>query len=74
VRNAFAADNDRHFNQYRHGQSNPAAAEHRRRAFPGLEVDGTVIKRVTEISGLKIDQEMVELKRNTADGKSVVKK
>jgi len=29
----------------------------------GLEVDGTVIKRITEVSGLKIDQDVIELSR-----------
>lgn len=40
----------------------------------GLEVDGTVIKGITEVSGLKIDQDVIELKQNTADGKYVIKK
>lgn len=40
----------------------------------GLEVDGTVIKQITEVSGLKIDQDVIELKQNIADGKVVIKK
>jgi phage tail-like protein len=40
----------------------------------GLEVDGTVIKGITEVSGLKMDQDVIELKQNTASGKYVIKK
>jgi phage tail-like protein len=40
----------------------------------GLEFDGVVIKQITEISGLKIEQDVVELKQNTNDGKYMVKK
>jgi phage tail-like protein len=40
----------------------------------GLEFDGVMIKQITEISGLKIEQDVVELKQNTNDGKYVVKK
>jgi hypothetical protein len=31
----------------------------------GLEFDGVVIKQITEVSGLKIDQVEVELKQDT---------
>jgi phage tail-like protein len=40
----------------------------------GLEVDGLVIKQITEVSGLKKEQDVIELKQNTADGKYIIKK
>jgi phage tail-like protein len=40
----------------------------------GLEFDGVTIKQITEVSGLKIEQDVVELKQNTNDGKYMVKK
>ena len=40
----------------------------------GLEVNGVRITQITEVSGLKVDQDVIELKQNTADGKYVVKK
>lgn len=40
----------------------------------GLEIDGVVIKQITEVSGLKMEQDVIELKQNTADGKYVIKK
>jgi phage tail-like protein len=40
----------------------------------GLEVDGLVIKQISEVSGLKMEQDVIELKQNTPDGKYVVKK
>jgi phage tail-like protein len=40
----------------------------------GLEVDGIVIKQITEVSGLKMEQDVIELKQNTHDGKYVVRK
>jgi phage tail-like protein len=40
----------------------------------GLEVDGVVIKQISEVSGLKMEQDVIELKENTSDGKYVVKK
>ncbi|GLY94503.1 phage tail protein [Actinoplanes sp. NBRC 103695] len=40
----------------------------------GLEVDGLVIKQISEVSGLKMEQDVIELKQNTADGKYVIKK
>lgn len=40
----------------------------------GLEVDGVQIKSITEISGLKMEQDVVELKENGPDGKYVIKK
>jgi phage tail-like protein len=39
----------------------------------GLEVDGVTIKQITECSGLKLEQDKIELKQNTADGKYMVK-
>ena len=40
----------------------------------GLEMDGIVIKQINEVSGLKLEQDVIELKQNTADGKYVIKK
>jgi phage tail-like protein len=40
----------------------------------GLEVDGVVIKQISEVSGLKMEQDVIELKQNTSDGKYVIKK
>jgi phage tail-like protein len=40
----------------------------------GLEVDGIVIKQISEVSGLKMEQDVIELKQNTADGKYIIKK
>ncbi|MFJ8109196.1 phage tail protein [Streptomyces sp. NPDC096132] len=40
----------------------------------GLEFDGVVIKQITEVSGLKMEQDVIELKQNTTDGKYAVKK
>jgi phage tail-like protein len=40
----------------------------------GLEIDGVVIKAIQEVSGLKIEQDVIEMKHNTADGKYINKK
>jgi phage tail-like protein len=40
----------------------------------GLEVDGVMIKQITEVSGLKMEQDVIELKQNTKDGKYAIKK
>ncbi len=40
----------------------------------GLEFDGVVIKQIREVSGLKMEQDVIELKQNTPDGKYVIKK
>ena len=40
----------------------------------GLEFDGIVITAIQEVSGLKMEQDVIELKQNTADGKYVIKK
>lgn len=40
----------------------------------GLEVDGVVINQITEVSGLKMEQDVIELKQNTKDGKYIIKK
>ena len=40
----------------------------------GLEIDGVVIKQIQEVSGLKLEQDVIELKQNTVDGKYVIKK
>lgn len=40
----------------------------------GLEVDGVVIKQINEVSGLKMEQDVIELRQNTNDGKYVIKK
>ena len=36
----------------------------------GLEFDGVTIKQITEVSGVKIDQDVVELKRGPARASS----
>ncbi|MFJ3924632.1 phage tail protein [Streptomyces sp. NPDC090022] len=40
----------------------------------GLEIDGVVIKQINEVTGLKMEQDVIELKTNTADGKYLIKK
>jgi phage tail-like protein len=40
----------------------------------GIEIDGVVIKQISEVSGLKFEQDVIELKQNTPDGKYMVKK
>ncbi len=40
----------------------------------GLEFDGVMIKQISEVSGLKMEQDVIELKQNTNDGKYVIKK
>jgi phage tail-like protein len=40
----------------------------------GLEVDGIAISKINEVTGLKMEQDVIELKQNTADGKVVIKK
>jgi phage tail-like protein len=40
----------------------------------GLEFDGITIKSITEISGLKMEQDVVEYKENTPDGKYQIKR
>ncbi|GAA1135902.1 phage tail protein [Ornithinicoccus hortensis] len=40
----------------------------------GLEVDGVQIQKIQEISGLKMEQDVIELKQNDKDGKYTVKK
>src|SRR5215211_1274087 len=40
----------------------------------GLEVDGIMIKQINEVSGLKMEQDVIELKQNTSDGKYIIKK
>ena len=40
----------------------------------GLEVDGITIKSITEVTGLKMEQDVVELKQNGPDGKYDIKK
>jgi phage tail-like protein len=40
----------------------------------GLEIDGVVIKQISEVTGLKMEQDVIELKENTSDGKYVIKK
>lgn len=40
----------------------------------GIEVDGVVIKSITEISGLKMEQDVIEFKENGPDGKFNIKK
>lgn len=40
----------------------------------GLEFDGVMINQIQEVTGLKIEQDVIELKENTADGKYIIKK
>jgi|ERR1700712_1121062 phage tail-like protein len=40
----------------------------------GIEIDGVVIKQIQEVSGLKLEQDVIELKQNTSDGKYMIKK
>lgn len=40
----------------------------------GLEFDGVVISQIQEVTGLKMEQDVIELKENTADGKYIIKK
>src|SRR5262245_20323254 len=40
----------------------------------GAEYDGVTIKAIQEVSGLKFDQDVIELKQNMPDGKYVIKK
>jgi phage tail-like protein len=40
----------------------------------GIEIDGVVIKQISEVTGLKFEQDVIELKQNTPDGKYMVKK
>ncbi len=40
----------------------------------GIEIDGVVIKQISEVSGLKLEQDVIELKQNTSDGKFMIKK
>jgi phage tail-like protein len=40
----------------------------------GLEFDGVTIKAITEVTGLKMEQDVIELKENSSDGKYVIKK
>ena len=40
----------------------------------GLEFDGVAITSITEVSGLKMEQDVIELKQNGPDGKYVIKK
>jgi phage tail-like protein len=40
----------------------------------GLEFDGITIKAITEVSGLKLEQDVVEYKENGPDGKYVIRR
>ena len=40
----------------------------------GLEFDGITITAIQEVSGLKMEQDVIELKQNTAEGKYMIKK
>jgi phage tail-like protein len=40
----------------------------------GLEIDGMQIKQIQEVTGLKMEQDVIELKENTVDGKLNIKK
>jgi phage tail-like protein len=40
----------------------------------GLEIDGIIIKAIQEVSGLKMEQDVIEMKHNTSEGKYINKK
>jgi phage tail-like protein len=40
----------------------------------GIEMDGVVFKQIQEVTGLKLEQDVIELKQNTPDGKFMIKK
>ena len=40
----------------------------------GLEVDGVQISRISEVTGLKMEQDVVELKEEGPDGKAVIRR
>jgi len=40
----------------------------------GLEFDGITIQSITEVTGLKMEQDVIELKENSSQGKYVIKK
>lgn len=40
----------------------------------GLEFDGITIKSITEVSGLKLEQDVVEFKENSPDGKYQIRR
>lgn len=40
----------------------------------GLEFDSVVIKQIQEVAGLKMEQDVIEMKSNTSDGKYMIKK
>jgi phage tail-like protein len=40
----------------------------------GLEFDGVVIKGITQVSGLKMEQDVIEFKQNTPDGGYSIKR
>ena len=40
----------------------------------GIEIDGVVIKSITEVSGLKMEQDVIEYKENLTGGKYNIKK
>jgi phage tail-like protein len=40
----------------------------------GIEVDGIAVQHISEVSGLKMEQDVVEVKANTPDGKPILVK
>lgn len=40
----------------------------------GIEVDGVVIKQIQQVDGLRMDQDEIELRENTPEGKFVLRK
>jgi phage tail-like protein len=40
----------------------------------GLEFDGITIKAITEVAGLKMEQDVIEYKENTPDGKYQIRR
>lgn len=39
----------------------------------GLELDGVEIKQIRDVTGLRIEQDVIEVKENTPDGKYVIR-
>jgi len=40
----------------------------------GLEFDGVLIKQIQQVEGLKMEQDVIELKENSAEGKFLLRK
>jgi phage tail-like protein len=40
----------------------------------GLEIDGVTVGRITEVSGLVLEQDVIEVKQQTPDGRYVIRR